>query len=280
MTGQTALIAGACVAILAFAAEYVDSTLGMGYGTTLTPVLLLMGYEPMQVVPAVLFSELLTGLLAGLAHHSAGNADFRPRAWNGQPLFRNARAVGILKAVRKSLPRHLKVALLLALCSVAGTLVAVLAAIRLSGLCLRLYIAGMVLTVGVSILLARRTCGAFSWRKITGLGLVASFNKGISGGGYGPVVTGGQILSGVEGRNAVAITSLAEGLTCAVAFAAYLWTRSIHDWTPFPFLCVGAVLSVPLSAYTVRRISPQRLRLAIGMVAITLGLITLGKAVL
>ena len=41
---------------LAFVCEFVDSTLGMGYGTSLTPILLLMGFEPLQVVPAVPFS--------------------------------------------------------------------------------------------------------------------------------------------------------------------------------------------------------------------------------
>ena len=72
MVLEELLTVGIWIALLAFVAEYVDSTLGMGYGTTLTPVLLAFGYEPMQVVPAVLLSELFTGLLAGLAHHSAG----------------------------------------------------------------------------------------------------------------------------------------------------------------------------------------------------------------
>ena len=40
---------------LAFVCEFIDSTLGMGYGTSLTPILLLMGLEPLQVVPAVLY---------------------------------------------------------------------------------------------------------------------------------------------------------------------------------------------------------------------------------
>ena len=56
--------------------EYVDSSLGMGYGTTLTPVLLLAGFEPLQIVPAVLLSEFVTGLAAGLLHHHEGNIDF------------------------------------------------------------------------------------------------------------------------------------------------------------------------------------------------------------
>ena len=61
---------------LAFICEFFDSTLGMGYGTTLAPLLLLMGYEPLQVVPALLFSEFVTGITAAHFHHNTGNVDF------------------------------------------------------------------------------------------------------------------------------------------------------------------------------------------------------------
>jgi uncharacterized membrane protein YfcA len=62
--------------LLAFACEYVDSTLGMGYGTTLTPLLLLFGFGTKQIVPSVLLSEFVTGLLAGGLHHGLGNVRF------------------------------------------------------------------------------------------------------------------------------------------------------------------------------------------------------------
>ena len=55
-------LAGLTVLVIAFVAEYFDSTVGMGYGTTLTPLLLIMGYEPLQIIPVILLSELLTGL--------------------------------------------------------------------------------------------------------------------------------------------------------------------------------------------------------------------------
>jgi uncharacterized membrane protein YfcA len=55
--------------LLAFVCELVDSSLGMGYGTTLTPILLIAGYEPIEIVPAVLFSECITGIVAGILHH-------------------------------------------------------------------------------------------------------------------------------------------------------------------------------------------------------------------
>jgi len=70
--------------LLAFVCEYVDSTLGMGYGTTLTPLLLIMGYNPLQVVPVVLISELISGLLAGMLHHKEGNVNLRAKKYQPQ----------------------------------------------------------------------------------------------------------------------------------------------------------------------------------------------------
>jgi len=271
------LLTGLFVLLLAFVAEYVDSTLGMGYGTTLTPVLLLMGFEPLQVVPAVLLSELITGLLAGLAHHSAGNANFRPNLRkNGSP----DDGAGVLRRLRRACPRDLKIVILMAACSVIGTLAAVFVAVHLSKFYLKLYIGLMVFAIGLYLLLTRKHERRFSAKKLFGLGLIASFNKGMSGGGYGPVVTGGQILSGVSGKTAVAVTSLAEGLTCLVGFAAYLATRSIVDWRLFPYLCFGAVLSVPLSAYTVKRLKVGNLQTAISALTLGLGAWTLGNLVL
>jgi len=242
------------IAAGAFFCEYVDSTLGMGYGTTLTPVLLLFGFRALDVVPAVLFSELFTGIVAGITHHNAGNVSLRPGA------------------------KHFRVSMVLALCSIGGTLAAVFIAVSLSKFFLNLYIGVLVLAMGVIILISRNRVRRFSWGRIVGLGVVASFNKGMSGGGYGPVVTGGQILSGVEGKSAVGITSFAEGLTCAVGVVTYcLVKKGALPWHLAGPLAVGALLSVPLSAWSVKRISTRRLTLAIGVLTTALGLVTLYK---
>jgi len=145
---------------------------------------------------------------------------------------------------------------------------------------LKLYIGLLVLTIGIVILFTLNKNYGFSWKKITGLSLIASFNKGMSGGGYGPVVTGGQLLSGVDGKNAIGITSLAEGLTCIVGVVAYLLTQNIIDWTLAPYLIIGAVISVPVSALTVKKIKTKKLRVIIGVVTLILGLVILGKILL
>jgi len=99
----------------------------------------------------------------------------------------------------------LKVAGLLTVLSVVGVLLAVGVAVRLPTWVVKLYIGVLVLAIGLVILKNSARQPPFSWRRIGVLGFVAAFNKGISGGGYGPVVTGGQMLAGVRSRSAIGI---------------------------------------------------------------------------
>ncbi len=244
------------IIVLAFICEYIDSSLGMGYGTTLTPLLLIMGYHPLQIVPAVLLSELITGLSAGFMHHKAKNVNLK---------------VGT---------KDFKIAMVMAACSIFGSLLAVFVALNVPILYVKLYIGILVLSMGIIILATLSRTFKFSWKKITSLGLLAAFNKGISGGGYGPLVTGGQILSGVNSKNAIGITSLAEGLTCLVGVATYLvFTNHTIEWNLAPSLVIGAILSVPFAALTVKKFRAGGLKLIVGIATLILGLLTLGKII-
>ena len=269
---------GIILSITAFLCEYVDSTLGMGYGTALTPALLLFGFTPMQIVPVVLLSELLSGLLAGFLHHKNGNVNFKPATTNLSVIISELKSIGYIKSFKKTIPPHLKVALLLGICSIAGTILAVFIAINIPKFWLKLYIGFLVLLMGIVILLFLNREFKFSWLRIVFLGAIASINKGVSGGGYGPVVTGGQILSGVEGKNAVGITSLAEGLTCLVGVITYIiLAKNPLDWKLAPWIIGGAVMSVPLAAISVKKIKTQKLKLAIAVLTILLGSVTIIK---
>ena len=132
------------IPLFAFFCEYADSTLGMGYGTTLTPVLLLMGFSPAQIVPAVLLSELITGLLAGIFHHREGNVNFKPKTADIFKITNLLSPLGYIETVKKTLPLHLKVALLLAACSIFGTVAAVFISVNIPKFWLKLEIWGMV----------------------------------------------------------------------------------------------------------------------------------------
>ena len=239
---------------LAFICEFIDSSLGMGYGTSLTPLLLLMGYEPLQIVPAVLFSEFVSGITAASFHHSIKNVDFK-----------------------RSL-RDRQVAMVLSVFSIIGTIAAVIIAVKLSKQMLTILIGMIVLLMGVFILVTYKRSPRFTWRKIIALGTVASFNKGMSGGGYGPLVMGGQMLSGVGVKNAVGITSLAEGLTCLVGVIVYFVLGKQADWSLAPWLMAGAVLSVPWAVHMLKRIPENMVKKIIAVVILILGVLTLWKA--
>jgi len=239
------------LAPLAFACEYVDSTLGMGYGTALTPILLLFGFVPAEVVPAVLLSELATDVAGAFLHHRAGNVSFR----RGSP--------------------HLRIALVIGLVSAAGAIAGVVASVSLPTRVVKTYIASLVLAMGgLMILQHRRGVRVFSWRRLAGLlgmGGVASFNKGLSGGGYGPLMMPSQIVSGVAAKNAVGITSFAEAFTCLVGIAAYLVLRPSTSWHVAPPLLLGAVLAVPFAALTVRRLPQRSFGLGVAAAVVVLG---------
>jgi len=239
---------------LAFFCEFIDSTLGMGYGTTLTPLLLIFGFEPMQVVPAVLLSEFVSGIIAAFFHHSIENVVFKKDS------------------------QDTKVAIVLSLFAVIGTILAVFLAVKLSPKILKIWIGFIVVSMGILILALYKFKQKFSWKKIILLGTIASFNKGMSGGGYGPVVMGGQVLSGINVKNAVGVTSLSEGVTCLVGVILYSCTQKIVDWSLSPWLMAGAVLSVPVAAHTLKRIPEKKAKIIASIIILILGCVTLIKA--
>ncbi len=237
----------------ALACEYMDSSLGMGYGTTLTPVLLLAGFAPLQIVPAVLLSELMTGLAAGVLHQRDGNVDF----------LHDARAR--------------KTTLLLGSLSGIGALLAVWLAVSISKFWLGLFITAIILAMGVIILLTRNRQIPYRAGGIVAIGAVAAFNKGLSGGGYGPLVTAGQVVSGLPAKHAVAVTSVAESLTCLIGVLGYLALGKSIAWELAMPLALGALLSVPMATLTVRRSSEATLRGLVGVVTLILGGVALMK---
>ncbi|HUU78571.1 MAG TPA: sulfite exporter TauE/SafE family protein [candidate division Zixibacteria bacterium] len=306
----------ALVALLAFLFEYMDSSLGMGYGTSLTPILLIMGYESYQIVPAVLLSEFVTGLVSAGFHTLFKNMTLGVNKTPQSTKLLNTGNIGtspssgILVATEgvsveekesnksrmKELTTDSKVVIVLVLFGVLGTLIATIISAYYSyssvfKFGLKIYIGIMVLLMGVLILVFRNRKMKFSFKRIILLGAYAGFNKGVSGGGYGPVCVSGQILSGREGRNAIASTSLSEGVICFVGVVTTLVINiivshkttgivDIGDWGLAPYLMIGAVLSTPLAALTTKKVENRWLKFIVGIFTVVLGLFTLTKSIL
>lgn len=241
------------IGLLAFVSEYLDSGLGMGYGTALAPLLVILGYTPLSVVPAILVSQFATDISACIFHHRQANVNLRIDS------------------------DDFKAAVVLGAMGVLGVVLSVIVAIKISKTWLTLYMGLLVLSMGILILATLGKTIRFSWGKIMGISFVAAFNKGISGGGYGPLLMGGQILSGVNAKNAVGITAFAEALTCLVGFIFYAWMGKALDWRLIALLLLGAIPAVPLAALTVKNIHARGLKKYVGLLLLLLGLLTLLK---
>lgn len=230
---------------LALAAEVIDASLGMMFGTILSPVLIIMGFDPLVTVPSLLFAQALGGGIAAVRHHHFGNADFNLMTHD----FRSFLFI--------ALPGLLAVAV--------GSLVAV----SIDKSLLKLYIAVLVIVVGLAVLFKLNS--RFSWQKMGFIGLVSAFNKAVSGGGFGPFVTGGQIAIGSKSKNAVGVTTLAEVPICVASFAAYFFLKGFSDWPFLGALALGAALGGAIGPHITKKAAEERLKSIVGLMAFALG---------
>lgn len=247
------------IGLISFACEYLNASLGMGYGTTLAPLLILVGYSPALIVPTILLTGFATGIVSGFFHHGFGNISLR----------RGSRDRGVIAT--------------LATTGIAGVVVAVVTAVSLPERTLEAYIGAMVLLMGVLVFVFRNYSLRFSWPRIVGVGAVAAFNKGMSGGGYGPLVVSGQVLSGHGTKNAVGVACLAEGLICGVGFPLYLiadggWHWFSRHWMFYLPVVLGALLAAPAASWTTKVVARRvNLNVLIALLSCLLGGWTLWK---
>jgi uncharacterized membrane protein YfcA len=263
------------VALFAFICEWIDSALGMGYGTILSPLLIIAGFPPLLVVPSILVSQALGGFSASLFHQKHKNVSFDVKSKNPGYIISKIKKYGLIDCFRKGISEDLKTVIVVTSLGVLSTIFAVLVAINISRILLNTYIAILVLLIG--ILLISGFTFKFSLRKMFIVGIVSSFNKGMSGGGFGPVVTGGQIVSGQNHKKAIGCTTLAEAPICIVGFFFYLITNSISSWSLPLALCIGAILSTPFGALTTKKIRKEKIKIIVAVLAIILGIWTLLK---
>ena len=221
--------------------EFMDSAGGMGYGTALTPLMLMLGFEPKQVVPCIMITEMFTGLIAGLTHGEFENVE-----WKFRPLNETTKLVII-------------VAIIGMLC-VGFSITAAYKVLKVHKFWIKLYVALLLVVMGVCSLLTAKTYKNYKPKWMWLFAGLAGFNKGIGGGGYGPVVTVGGLLAGVPVKSMVAVTSLAEGLTClfaVITWFALLSSGVVIDYLLLPSFVIGTVIAAVGAPY-VTRIFPEK----------------------
>jgi len=251
------------IILLAFLFETMDSSAGMGFGTGLTPLLFLLGYDPLQVVPILLLSEAITGFTSSYFHQEFQNVSFSFH----RPFNQATKTMGII-AITGCFAIILSVIL-------------TYAALQLSKSFIKTYVAIRVLAMGIiGMIRLKSKESRYRPKLLTAFAALAGFNKGIGAGGYGPVVMMGQLFSGIYEKTATAIVSLAEGIVSLFGFASFIFIAAYGltiDYVLLPSIFTGGFIAAILSPYLVRVFPNKMWRILIPIYAILMGVLSLAK---
>lgn len=253
------------VVFFAFLFETMDSAAGMGFGTALAPLLLLVfGFEPLTIVPAILISQTFSGLITGWMHNEFENVEISLQ----RPFRKETKAVGIIAVI-----------------SALGVLSSVLFAyfaIHFNEGFITAYVTILVFVMAAATLFRKyfKSAAAVKYRpkRLYGFAVLAGFNKGIGGGGYGPVTTMGQLYAGMYEKAAAGITSISEGLASLVGVAAYFSLTAAGvdlNLMLLPSLLAGSFLAAIIAPYSVRIIPNRIYRYVIPGYALAIGIFLL-----
>lgn len=231
------------VAIAGLVAQFVDGSLGMGYGLTSSTLLIFAGLSPAAASASVHLAEVGTTALSGVAHHRFGNVD-----WH---------------AVRRI--------------AIPGGIGAFLGATLLSSLSTesaKPLASTLLFTLGIYVLLrfllgkqrvSRK--GQPGLRFLAPLGLIGGFIDATGGGGWGPVTTPTLLADGRLAPNRVVGTVSASEFIVAISASAGFFTALGGEVLRMEFvaaLLAGGFIAAPIAAYMVRHLNPRLLGVIVG----------------
>jgi uncharacterized membrane protein YfcA len=238
--------------IIGFFAQFIDGTVGMGYGAFSASFLIGMGIMPVLASASIHTAEIFTTFFSGISHLKFGNVK---KDWLLLLIFPGA-AGGALGAYFLTF---------------------------IPGSTAKPFVAGFLLILGIlmlyrfspikkaSHLIRLSTALAnpkVSSRKISVVGFIAAFFDAIGGGGWGPIATPGLILTeNEEPRKVVGTINLAEffiTIVIAITFFIKLGMEE-YDWTMIGMLLVGGAIAAPIAAYLCKKLPAKLLGILVGI---------------
>jgi len=247
--------------VIGWLAQFIDGTVGMGYGAFSASLLIGMGITPVLASASIHTAEIFTTFFSGVSHLKFGNVK---KDW----------------------------LLLLVIPGAIGGAAGAFLLTSVPGEAAKPFVAGFLLFLGILMLyrfiwrsgVARSYFSvslsnpSFSSKKILALGFVAAFLDAMGGGGWGPIATPGLILTeNEEPRKVIGTVNLAEFfITIAIAatFFSTLGTEE-YDWGMIGMLLIGGAVAAPLAAYLCRKLPARVLGIIVGMALIGFNIKTL-----
>ena len=218
------------IALAGAGAQFVDGSLGMGYGITSASLLLAIGTAPALASASVNVAQLGTTFISGASHHRYGNVD-----WT---IVRRLAIPGALGGVAGAT----------VLSSLSTQAARPLMAVLLVSLAI-----AIIVRFSVGPRPGSGAIAAFAGRRafLAPLGLIGGFVNATGGGGWGPVVTSTLIsTSPVEPRRVIGSVSASEFVVTVAASVGFLFALGFAgiDLRIVGALMLGGVVAAPIAA--------------------------------
>jgi len=241
--------------VVGFGAELVAGSMGMGYGVICTSLLLILNVPPPVVSASIHSAEAFTSAAGSISHWQLGN-------------------------VNKKLVKALAIPAIIG--AVIGAILLTYVGEKYAKIT-KPFIAAYTIYLGIKILQ-----NAFKKKKIndqkkksniTVLGLIGGFIDSFGGGGWGPLVTGTFIKNGHTPRFVIGSSTVAKCILTVASAVTFIFTIGIHHWNVVAGLLIGGIVTAPFSAMLTAKLPTKKMFIAVGIVVIVCGLITIGRAI-
>lgn len=240
------------VALFGFIAQFIDGTLGMGYGVTSSSLLISLGIAPVIASASVHTAEIFVSLISGISHFRFGNVN--------RKLFLQLTIFGIL-----------------------GGILGAYGLVNLPTKPVRIVVSSILFILGLVIFLrfwARRNLkepqinkeNDYSTSKVALLGFFAAFIDAVGGGGWGPICTPSLIVTGTEPRKAVGSVNLAEFFITIAITLTFIFSLGYEKfrWDLVAPLIIAGACAAPLAAYLCKRLPQKILGMCVGILVMFL----------
>lgn len=247
-------------AIIGFLGQFINGSIGMGYGVTSTTFLLSFGIIPAIASSSVHTSEVFTSLISGAVHFKIGNVKREIVI----PLIVSGILGGILGAI--------------------GLVFTPITPLKI--------LVGVILLILGFLVLYRFTfkckiqinVNKKSPRVLFALGFIGAFLDAMGGGGWGPTVTPTLLLNHNDPREVVGSVNFAEFfVTVAITSTFFiLLGPSGFDWDLVVALILGGLISAPIAVLLSKKLVHcgvrRRFGQLVGIGVIMLSMYTLLRA--
>lgn len=236
-------------ALIGFAAQLIDGSLGMAYGISANALLLSLGIVPAQASASIHIAEVATSGVSGITHYGFGNVDTK--------LAKRLIIPGVIGAA-------------------AGALVLVWLPVQIMKIAVCLYLAVMGTIILFKVFQNKQPEKSHRHRVVP-LGLFGGFFDASGGGGWGTIVTSTLVAKGSVPRLAVGTVNMAEFFVALSSSFVFIASLPIINWTIALGLALGGAIAAPLSAYFAHLVPARTFMLLIGCTIILLSIYTISQ---